>query len=139
MSEARTRGRDTGRGGARNAAQPRPVPPGPDGIEDESEDATEAHGGSGRVLFTIRGRDYMAPNKLGANVALAYMRDVRERGTECAVAGVMIKVVGKDQFDELCDDDDLDSDELNIIMDTVVEFAMGKMEKGGKGPAARRR
>ncbi len=113
-------------------------------VEQEADDAPDPSAPSALpeservVLFTIHQdgqepRPIYAPKKVGPNVALQYMRDVRRHGREHAMAGIMERMLGSEGLDALADYDELTEDDLAAVMSAVEQHVLGPMERKGKG------
>lgn len=88
-------------------------------------------------LFSIDGRMYQMPVKVGANVALGYMKMARTHGQDVAMGWAMEKVLGTEAYDALANCDDVSPDDLESVMKVVHTNIMGAVEAGkGKGPNA---
>lgn len=86
-------------------------------------------------LFSIDGQVYQMPAKVGAGVALGYMKLARTHGQEAAMGWAMEKVLGTQAYDALRDCDELEPEDLEAIMQVVHDNVMGVVEAGkGKGP-----
>jgi hypothetical protein len=85
------------------------------------------------VLFSLDGRDYYVPKRIGPNVAMAYMRDIRKRGLEYARAGILERLIGKEGLDALADFDGLTEEDLDSLMKAVDKHVLGPLERSGKG------
>lgn len=79
-------------------------------------------------LFSIDGTVYQMPKRVGANVALGYMKLVRTHGQEAAMGWALEKVLGADAYDALMDCDEVSPEDLEIIMRAVHENVMGAVE-----------
>jgi hypothetical protein len=86
-------------------------------------------------LFSIDGKVYQMPVKVGANVALGYMKLVRTHGQEAAMGWALERVLGTEAYDALMSCDEVDADDLEAIMKAVHENVMGAVENPkGNGP-----
>ena len=86
-------------------------------------------------LFSIDGNVYQMPAKVGANVALGYMKIARTHGQEAAMGWALERVLGTAAYDALMGCDEVEADDLEAIMKVVHENVMGAVELGkGKGP-----
>lgn len=86
-------------------------------------------------LFSIDGTMYQMPVKIGAGMALGYMKMVRTHGQEAALGWALEKVLGTEAYDALTACDDVSPDDLEVIMSVVHDNMMGAVEAGkGKGP-----
>ncbi len=81
------------------------------------------------VLFSLNGRDYTVPKRVGPNVALRYLRDIRRHGQEHAIAGLMEALLGAEAMDALADYDDLTEEDLESVMKAVQTHVLGPLEK----------
>jgi hypothetical protein len=79
-------------------------------------------------LFSIDGQVYQMPVKVGANIALGYMKLVRTHGQEAAMGWALEKVLGTDAYDALMACDDVEAEDLEAIMKAVHENVMGAVE-----------
>lgn len=86
-------------------------------------------------LFSIDGVAYQMPAKIGANIALGYMKLVRTHGQEAAMGWALEKTLGEKGYNALIECDDLEAEDLEAVMAVVHENVMGAVEAGkGKGP-----
>jgi hypothetical protein len=86
-------------------------------------------------LFSIDGTVYQMPVKVGASIALGYMKLIRTHGQEAAMGWAMERVLGEDAYNALIDCPELDTDDLEAVMSVVHDNVMGAVEAGkGKGP-----
>lgn len=85
------------------------------------------------VLFSLDDKDYYVPAKIGPNVALAYMRDIRRHGIDNARAGILERILGREALDALADYDALTEEDLEAVMKAVDKHVLGPLEKAGKG------
>lgn len=79
-------------------------------------------------LFSIDGTIYRMPVKVGANVALGYMKLVRTHGQEAAMGWALEKVLGEDAYTALMNCDDVGQEDLETIMQVVHDNVMGDVE-----------
>lgn len=79
-------------------------------------------------LFSIDGTVYQMPAKIGANIALGYMRLVRTHGQEAALGWALEQVIGAEAYDALMGCDDLEPEDLEAVMKVVHENVMGAVE-----------
>lgn len=90
------------------------------------------------VLFSLNGTDYYVPKKVGPNIALRYLRDVRRHGKEHAIGGLMEAMLGERGMDALAEYEDLTTEDLESVMVAVEKHVLGPLEKsmgkGQKGP-----
>jgi hypothetical protein len=88
-------------------------------------------------LFSIDGQVYQMPVRVGAGIALGYMKLVRTHGQEAAMGWAMEKVLGTEAYDALINCDELEPADLEAVMSVVHDNVMGAVEAGkGKGPSA---
>lgn len=86
-------------------------------------------------LFSIDGQVYQMPAKVGANIALGYMKLVRTHGQEAAMGWALERVLGSEAYDALMSCDEVEPEDLEAIMKAVHENVMGSVEAGkGSGP-----
>lgn len=86
-------------------------------------------------LFSIDGKIYQIPVKVGANIALGYMTFVRTHGQEAAMGWALEKVLGEEAYTALMNCDDLQAEDLEAIMEAVHTNVMGAVENPkGNGP-----
>ena len=83
-----------------------------------------------RLLAVINGHDVTVPAKVGPNIGLRYLRDLRRHGTEYAVANAMEHLIGPDTLDVLADDDDLTTAQMASLMALIEELVTGAVEMG---------
>lgn len=81
------------------------------------------------TLFELNGKAYTVPKRVGPNVALRYLRDVRRHGPEHAIAGIMEALLGREAMDALADYDDLTEEQLEQVMEAVQMHVLGPLEK----------
>jgi hypothetical protein len=79
-------------------------------------------------LFSIDGTMYQMPVKVGANIALGYMKTVRTKGQEAAMGWALEKVLGTAAYDALMECDDLTTEDLEQVMGVVHDNMMGAVE-----------
>lgn len=88
-------------------------------------------------LFAIDEKVYQMPVKVGAGVALGYMKLVRTHGQEAAMGWALEVVLGTEAYDALTNCPDLEPEDLEAVMKVVHDNVMGAVEAGkGKGPSA---
>lgn len=88
-------------------------------------------------LFSIDGKVYQMPARVGANIALGYMKLVRTHGQDAAMGWALEKTLGEDGYNALIECDELEPEDLEAVMKVVHENVMGAVEAGkGKGPSA---
>lgn len=79
---------------------------------------------------------FYAPARVGPNVGIRYMRELRKHGQDYAIAGLMEAVLGEDGFAALAEYDDLTEDQLKQIQDVIQKHVFGKDQgKAGRAPA----
>ena len=79
-------------------------------------------------LFEIDGTIYQIPKTPKANIALKYLKNVREHGDDYA-AGVMLEdLLGKDGYEALMNYDELDMQDLQAVIMAAQEVLLGAME-----------
>jgi hypothetical protein len=92
------------------------------------------------TLFVIDDVPYQIPKRLRPAAAITYLRDVREKGPEVALADALAEVLGEDAMDALADCDAITDEQMGQIMGAVQRLLTGAMERAsGKSRAARRR
>jgi len=79
-------------------------------------------------LFSIDDRVYQMPAKVGANVALGYMKLVRTHGQDAAMGWALEQVIGEDGYTALMNCPDVEPEDLEAIMKVVHENVMGAVE-----------
>jgi hypothetical protein len=79
-------------------------------------------------LFSIDGTVYQMPAKVGANLALGYMRLARTHGQEAAMGWALEKVIGTDGYTALMACDELEPTDLEAVMQVVHDNVMGAVE-----------
>jgi hypothetical protein len=88
-------------------------------------------------LFSIDDAVYQMPVKVGANIALGYMRMVRTHGQEAAMGWALEKVLGTDAYVALMNCDEVEPQDLETIMQAVHDNVMGAVEnpkgRGSRG------
>lgn len=86
-------------------------------------------------LFSINDKVYQMPARVGATIALGYMKLVRTHGQDAAMGWTLERVLGTEAYDALMNCDDVGTDDLETIMKVVHDNVMGAVEAGkGKGP-----
>jgi hypothetical protein len=86
-------------------------------------------------LFSIDGTVYQMPVKVGAGMALGYMKLARTHGQEAAMGWALENVLGTEAYDALTSCPELEIEDLEAIMSVVHDNVMGAVEAGkGKGP-----
>ena len=86
-------------------------------------------------LFSVDGTVYQMPVKVGAGMALGYMKMTRTHGQDAAMGWALVNVLGTDAYDALTNCADLEVEDLEAIMKVVHDNVMGAVEAGkGKGP-----
>jgi len=86
-------------------------------------------------LFSIDGTVYQMPVRIGAGVALGYMKMVRTKGQDIAMGWALEQVLGEAAYTALSECEDLQPEDLEAVMKAVHENVMGAVEAGkGKGP-----
>jgi hypothetical protein len=86
-------------------------------------------------LFSVDGTVYQMPVRIGAGVALGYMKLVRTRGQDAAMGWALENVLGTEAYDALTNCPDLEPEDLEAVMKVVHDNVMGAVEAGkGKGP-----
>lgn len=88
-------------------------------------------------LFSIDDVTYQMPVRVGAGIALGYMKLVRTHGQEAAMGWALERVLGTEAYDALTNCPDLEPEDLEAVMKVVHDNMMGAVEAGkGKGPSA---
>jgi hypothetical protein len=92
------------------------------------------------ALFSLDGRDYTVPAKPRAAIALRYLRNIKNHGTDHAAAAMLEELLGVDGFNALCDYDDLTAEQMKAIMVAAQKLAMGAVEEAfaGNSPGSKR-
>lgn len=80
------------------------------------------------VLFEIDGEAYSIPKKPRLNVALRYLKMVRESGPEAAQAYLLEELVGEAGYEALMNYDDLDQETLGAIAEAAQKITLGGLE-----------
>lgn len=70
-------------------------------------------------------RVFYVPRKVGPNVSIAYLRDVKRHGETYATAALMERMLGEEAMDALAEYDDLTEDELERIGKIVQKWVFG--------------
>lgn len=90
------------------------------------------------VLFKIGDTEYRIPEKPNANVALKYLKDVRDKGEDFAAANLLATLLGEDGFNDLAEYDELTDTQFEAVMKAAQKHVLGAMEKtrgnSGRGP-----
>lgn len=106
-----------------------PLPDETDSVDTSGTPEDDGVRGDRLVLFELNGREYTVPKRIGPNVALGYMRDIRRHGKEHAIAGIMEALLGREALDALADYEDLSEEELEQVMAAVQHHVLGPLEK----------
>jgi len=86
-------------------------------------------------LFSIDDKKYQMPKRVGANIALGYMKLVRTHGQDAAIGWALEKVLGEEAYTALMECDEVTADDLEVIMKVVHDNVMGAVENPkGHGP-----
>jgi hypothetical protein len=118
----------------RPAPEPDPAGDPQWGTPPEAADPPAADEPAEMVLFELDGVKYLVPRKPGPNVALGYLRDVRNHGQEYARAGLLERFIGAEGMDALADYEDLTDEDLEKIWALVEKHVLGGVNRG-KAPA----
>lgn len=84
------------------------------------------------VLFTLDGKDYTVAKKQRMNIGLKYMRAVTKVGPEQAAAELLESLIGEENFEVLCNFEDLTTEDFASILEAAQTLVMGGLEKVGK-------
>lgn len=84
------------------------------------------------VLFYIGDTAYDMPDRPRVNLAIRYLRDVREVGEEVAQANMMIDLIGEEGFDALCNADDILPEQFEQITNIASAKTLGALENMSK-------
>jgi hypothetical protein len=85
-------------------------------------------------LFYLDDQEYLVPRELPPAVGLRYLRDVRDgRGLDAAVAELLTEAIGEEGFDALCDHDEIGREQMSMIVDRVLQIALGGVGADDKG------
>lgn len=82
-------------------------------------------------LFKIDGREFHVPAQPRAVLAIRYLRDLKRKGQDVAVASLLEGLLGPDGLDGLCDYEDLSKEQFQSIMQAAQRLTMGAMEDEG--------
>lgn len=79
-------------------------------------------------LFSIDGVTYQIPRRVTVNVALRYMKLLRTKGQDEALAWAIERVLGESAYDALMNFDGLQPDDLAQVMEVVRDKLLGAVE-----------
>jgi hypothetical protein len=81
------------------------------------------------TLFTIDDKEYTVPAKPGANVTLKFLDELRRTGNEMfAALSLMESMLGKDDYADFLDWDDMNDDTMTEVLEQVVQLALARVE-----------
>lgn len=83
-------------------------------------------------LFSIDGTSFTIPRKPKATIALRYLYDVKQQGIEVAQAGLLISLLGDENYRALMEYDDLTLDQLKQVMELAQKVTLGNLEAPAK-------
>lgn len=90
-----------------------------------SEDVEEEE----RELFLeIDGDEYTILKTVPPRVSVAYLNNVRKRGTEYAIAEAMVALIGEEAMDAMADCDDMTPADLKQVMKAVEKKMLAAQE-----------
>lgn len=80
-------------------------------------------------LFDLAGKRYYMDEHVPPNVTFAYLRDVRSRGTDYAVANLIYATMGDEAMDALAESEDMSEADAKSIFAIIQKHAMGQIER----------
>lgn len=83
-------------------------------------------------LFYIGEEEYTVPARLPAGMALEYLRVAREHGVDSAASALLTRALGEKAYMALESSRGLTEEQLDRIVQTVVDLAMGRVKREGK-------
>jgi hypothetical protein len=81
------------------------------------------------TLFTIGDKEYLIPAKPKVNIALRYLKNVRDKGDDIAAAELMAELLGEDGFNDLAEYDDLTPEQFEAVVKSAQKHVLGALEK----------
>lgn len=84
------------------------------------------------ILFFIGEKAYSIPKQPRANVALKYLRDLRDSGDEIAQANMLAGLLGEEGFNALCDSEDVLTEQFEAIVNIAAARVLGALEQTSK-------
>jgi hypothetical protein len=84
-------------------------------------------------LFFIGDDEYTIPKAIPPGVALEFLREARQHGRDLATAPLLSRVLGEDAYTALEQSKALTEDQMEWIVDKVLDLALGRKKKEGKG------
>lgn len=83
-------------------------------------------------IFYIGDDEYTVPKIIPPGVALEYLRIAGEKGDQYAAPIIMTRVLGEEAYTALEQSRGITSDQLEHVVKTVIDLALGRTEKEGK-------
>lgn len=80
-------------------------------------------------IFKLDGTTYTIPKVIPSGYVLGVMKDYRKHGEFMAGLALLEKMIGEDAFEVLTNDRRVTDDQLRLILDRVMERALGTLEK----------
>jgi hypothetical protein len=80
---------------------------------------------------------FYIPSKIGPNVSIKYLRDVKKHGETYALAALMERVLGEEAMDALSEYEDLTEEEMDRIGKIIEKYVMGAGPLAGNRAARR--
>ncbi len=80
------------------------------------------------VVFYVDDVPYSIPAKPGAEIGLAYLKMVKERGQEAGIAYMLETMLGEDGYDALMNYKGLEIEDLSKVVQKIREVTMGALE-----------
>lgn len=84
-------------------------------------------------IFSLDGTTYSISTKPRANVALRYLKILRNEGQEMAQAYMLEQLLPPDAYEALTNYDELTEDVLKAVMEKCQEVLLGARERAGQG------
>lgn len=84
------------------------------------------------TLFYIGDTAYDIPARPRVNLAIKYLKDIREEGEELAQANLLVKLIGDEGYDALCEAEDILPEQFEAIMNIAAAKTLGALENSGK-------
>lgn len=84
------------------------------------------------TLFYIGDIGYSIPARPRVNLAIKYLKDIRDEGEELAQANLLVKLIGDEGYDALCEAEDILPEQFEAIMNIAAAKTLGALENSGK-------
>lgn len=111
-----------------DTAQHSPI--GPDGEIRPVQIGKRGRAGQKMVtIFTLDGRDYRVPERLGPAAIIKFQKDLRKRGRDHALWELMLTLLGQEALDRLAESPDVSVEDVADVFAIVAHIAFGSLEK----------